>query len=364
LKNNLYKRIVTKLIIMLTISAASTLLFLFCIYTTLRILLNYGVRTLWLYFNIIDEKIGIQSCYLLLGFLFFIGIILILSFKPIHSFIRIIESVKEIEAGHFDHRIALKSDDELSQLAMGINRIVDELQRSQLDELKAEQTKSELITNVSHDLRTPLTSILGYLRLIGEDHYKDEVELRYYTDIAYAKSRRLERMVNDLFDYTQMSYGQNRLNRSKINLTDLIGQLAADYSFQLREAKMEMRLSYQEDIATILADGDKLMRALENLISNAIRYSKHGKFIDVSVKQSADHVILHIMNDGMPIAAADLPYIFERFYRAEKSRSEHTGGSGLGLAIVKSIVDAHEGTITVSSNEQHTVFEMKLPLYI
>lgn len=349
---------------MLTISAMSTLIFLFFIYTTLKILLSSGHQTTWLYFNIIDEKIGIQICYFLVGFLFFVGVMLVLSYKPIHYFMQIIESVREIESGHFDHRIATKSDDELSQLAMGINRIVDRLQRSQLDELKAEQTKSELITNVSHDLRTPLTSILGYLRLIGEDRYKDELELRYYTDIAYAKSRRLERMVNDLFDYTQMSYGQNRLNRSKINITDLIGQLAADYSFQLHEANMEIRLSYQEGIAMILADGDKLMRALENLISNAIRYSKYGKLIDVCVKQQEKHVILQIINDGMPISAADLPFIFERFYRAEKSRSEHTGGSGLGLAIVKSIVDAHDGTITVRSNEQQTVFEIKLPLYV
>lgn len=349
---------------MLTISAVSTLIFLFCIYTTLRILLNYGDRTVWQYFNIIDEKIGIQSCYFLLGFVFYIGIILVLSFKPIHYFMRIIESVKEIEAGHFDHRIAIQSEDELSQLAMGINRIVDRLQRSQQDERKAEQTKNELITNVSHDLRTPLTSILGYLRLISEDRYKDEVELRYYTDIAYTKSRRLERMVNDLFDYTQMSYGQSRLNRSKINITDLISQLAADFSFQLREANMEIRLSYQKEVAMTLADGDKLMRALENLISNAILYSKYGRFIDVIVNQSTEHIILQIMNDGMPISSADLPYIFERFYRAEKSRSEHTGGSGLGLAIVKSIVDAHKGTITVSSHVQHTVFEIKLPLTI
>lgn len=103
--------------------------------------MNYGDRTVWQYINIIDEKIGIQSCYFLLGFVFYIGIILVLSFKPIHYFMRIIESVKEIEAGHFDHRIAIQSEDELSQLAMGINRIVDRLQRSQQDELKAEQTK-------------------------------------------------------------------------------------------------------------------------------------------------------------------------------------------------------------------------------
>jgi len=229
-------------------------------------------------------------------------------------------------------------------------------------ELQAEQSKSELITNVSHDLRTPLTSIIGYLRLIGEDRYQDEVELRYYTDIAYKKSRRLERMVNDLFEYTQMSYGKNILNRSVIDMHALIGQLAADFTFQLSEAGMEIRVSDQMGKSVILADGEKLMRALENLISNAMKYSKAGKYIDVSVTQSADQVIVQLKNYGPKIPASDLTHIFERFYRAEKSRSEQTGGSGLGLAIVKSIIEAHEGSITVSSSEQETVFEISLPL--
>lgn len=362
MKNNMTKPIIYKMILLLTISAVSMLPLLFGVYFTLKLQLSSGNKTVWHFFNIVDDSIGIHNCYAIAGFVFFIVIFITLSLKHIRYFVRINQIVQEIEDGNFTHRIPIRSKDELSQLAGGINRIVDRLQRSLEEELKDEHMKSELITNVSHDLRTPLTSIIGYLQLISEDRYQDEVELRYYTDIAYEKSRRLERLVNDLFEYTQLSYGPNVLRRSKINLIDLVSQLAADFSFQLREADMEIRLSYQVESALILADGDKLMRALENLFSNAIKHGKDGRAIDVTVSQSAEQVNLQIMNDGAPIPSSDLPFIFERFYRSEKSRSEQTGGSGLGLAIVKSIINAHEGAISVSTSEQHTVFDIKLPL--
>jgi signal transduction histidine kinase len=237
-----------------------------------------------------------------------------------------------------------------------------QLKKSMEEERLAVQAKNELITNVSHDLRTPLTSIIGYLRLIEEDRYKDEVELRYYTNIVYEKSRRLERMVNDLFEYTKISYGDNVLKRSDINLNELIGQLAADFSPQLAEADMEIRLSFQQEKVIISADGDMLMRALENLLSNAIKYGKHGRHLDVDVEQASDSVHIRIINYGQPIPLSDLPQIFDRFYRVEKSRSEETGGSGIGLAIVKSIIELHQGSITVSSTERQTVFEVTLSL--
>jgi signal transduction histidine kinase len=237
-----------------------------------------------------------------------------------------------------------------------------QLKKSMEEERLAVQAKNELITNVSHDLRTPLTSIIGYLRLIEDDRYKDEVELRYYTNIAYEKSRRLERMVNDLFEYTKISYGENVLKRSDINLNELIGQLAADFSLLLAEADMEIRLSFQQEKVIIVADGDMLMRALENLLSNAIKYGKHGRHIDVDVQLASDSVHIRIINYGQSIPSSDLTQIFDRFYRVEKSRSEETGGSGIGLAIVKSIIELHQGSITVSSTERQTVFEVTLPL--
>jgi signal transduction histidine kinase len=241
--------------------------------------------------------------------------------------------------------------------------MASQLQASLEEERLAVKGKNELVTNVSHDLRTPLTSIIGYLQLINEDRYQDEVELRYYVDIAYDKSLRLNRLVNDLFEYTSMGYGQTVLVLHEIDLLELIGQVAADFTLQLSDAGMELRLALPEDKIIILADGDKLMRVFENLISNAIKYGKEGRKIRISVAPESDTMVtIRVVNYGIPIPARDLPYIFERFYRAEKSRSDETGGSGLGLAIVKSIIDLHEGSITASSDEHETVFQVKLPI--
>jgi signal transduction histidine kinase len=294
----------------------------------------------------------------------FVCYVFVLSWKHIRYLVQITDAVKLIADGRLDHQIGVRTQDELGELASNINQMASQLKASIEEERLAVKGKNELVTNVSHDLRTPLTSIMGYLQLINEDRYQDEVELRYYVDIAYTKSRRLNRLVNDLFEYTSMGYGQTVLVRKEIDLLELIGQVAADYTLQLSEASMVLQLVLPEERMIIHADGDKLMRAFENLITNAIKYGKDGKRMDIVVKKESDSsVVVRVVNYGKPIPAIDLPRIMERFYRAEKSRSDETGGSGLGLAIVKSIIDLHDGSITVSSDEHETAFEVRLPLY-
>jgi signal transduction histidine kinase len=310
----------------------------------------------------LNYYVGIPVVPSVAAVILFVFYIMLFSYGTVRYLKQITDAVSRISGGDLDRHVPVESDDELGTLASHINQMAAQLKKSMEEERLAVQAKNELITNVSHDLRTPLTSIIGYLRLIEEDRYKDEVELRYYTNIAYEKSRRLERMVNDLFEYTKISYGENVLKRSDINLNELIGQLAADFSPQLADADMEIRLSFQQEKVIIAADGDMLMRALENLLSNAIKYGKHGRHIDVDVQLTSDSVHIRIINYGQSIPSSDLPQIFDRFYRVEKSRSEETGGSGIGLAIVKSIIELHQGSIAVSSTERQTVFEVTLPL--
>jgi signal transduction histidine kinase len=232
------------------------------------------------------------------------------------------------------------------------------------EERRAVKSKQELVTNVSHDLRTPLTSIFGYLQYIRENRYKDEVELMYYVDIAYQKARRLERMVNDLFDYTRMAYGQTKLARTQIDLTELLSQLAAELDPFVRQAEMELHLDGPEERLMLPADGDKLVRVFENLISNAVRYGKDGRRIDIIVRSDKvnNRAVVRVINYGDPIPAAQLPLIFERFHRVDKSRSDETGGTGLGLAIARSIVELHGGTIEAASSDAETCFTVTLPL--
>lgn len=298
----------------------------------------------------------VTGSFLVLVFFF------LLSQRIISYLGEITQGVREIAKGNLNYEIAAKSADELGTMAETINSMTKQLKKSIEEERLAEKTKNELITGVSHDLRTPLTSILGYLELIENDRYQDEVEFRYYTRVAYEKALRLKKLIDDLFEYTSIHDKGPQLETKKINLNGLLKQLAEEFNPMLTQVGMAYRLIEDGAQLTILADGNQLMRAYENLISNAIRYGKKGKFIDIRLSQDREEAVVQIINFGEPIPERDLPHIFDRFYRAEKSRSSQSGGSGLGLAITKSIVEMTGGKIMVQSSRDLTVFETRFPL--
>lgn len=272
----------------------------------------------------------------------------------------IIRHVTIIAEGRFDHKVPVRPVADLGELSANINNLVAKLKQSMDEERRAEQTKNELITNVSHDLRTPLTSITGYLGLIDQDRYRDEVELRHYVSMAYEESQRLSRMVQDLFEYTRLRNREMKLARNRINLVEMIRQMAAHFQIRLEEARMEPRLYLGQPYLFVLGDGEKLRRVFENLMSNAIQYGKDGKFLDVIGRVEGPDIVVEIVNYGEPIPRDELPRIFDRFYRVEKSRSLHSGGSGIGLAIVKQTVELHRGSIDVSSDDERTAFTVRL----
>lgn|GEM_PF-527446 len=272
----------------------------------------------------------------------------------------IIRHVKIIAEGRFDHKVPVRPLADLGELSANINDLVTKLKQAMEEERRAEQTKNELITNVSHDLRTPLTSITGYLGLIDQDRYRDEVELRHYVGMAYEESQRLSRMVQDLFEYTRLRNREMKLARSRINLVEMLRQMTAHFQIRLEEAGMEPRLYFGQPHLFILGDGEKLRRVFENLMSNAIQYGKEGKLLDVVGRMEGPDVVIEIVNYGEPIPRDELPRIFDRFYRIEKSRSLHSGGSGIGLAIVKQTVELHGGAIDVSSDDERTAFTVRL----
>lgn len=243
--------------------------------------------------------------------------------------------------------------DSLQDILMQSEEAIEEVK-------KAEQLKNDLITNVAHDLRSPLTSILGYLELINQDRYRDEVELRHYIQVVYDKSSSLHTLINDIFEYTYMQNQPSKLTFHAVNMEELLNQLAIHSKTQLERNGMEYRFYSSVKHSIVMADGGKLIRVLENLIQNAIRYGNEGKYIDIALRDTEEIIEIEIANYGHPIPPSDLPYIFDRFYRVEKSRSHYTGGSGLGLAIAKSIIDQHNGTIEVVSNPTRTAFTIKL----
>jgi signal transduction histidine kinase len=283
-------------------------------------------------------------------------------YKKIKYFVEVDQFMNDITTGNLDKKIPENENHLLGKLAKNMNTIIEKLNKSMEEERLAEQTKYDLITNVSHDLRTPLTSILGYLDLVDKDYYKDEIQLRYYVNIAYEKSKRLNVLINDLFEYTITKNSTLILKKEEVNLIELLNQLYLEFRIQFKNLNMECRTFFSEDKLFINGDAIKLARAFENLINNGIRYGKQSKYIDIVTRKENSIGIIEIINYGEPIPAVDLPFIFDRFYRAEKSRSTSTGGSGLGLAITKNIINLHKGEISIESNYEKTTFIIKLPL--
>ncbi len=307
------------------------------------------------------DRFGLLTTYITVSLVFFFIYFFALSRSTIRYLMRISQGIEQIAGGDFESRLPVRGGDELGALAENINKMTAQLKLSIEEERRTERTKAELVTNVSHDLRTPLTSIVGYLGLIEEDRYRDEVELRHYVQIAYEKSTRLKTMIDDLFEYTRTSGGIG-LRLSPINLVEMIGQLAAQFRLQFEQAEVKCRLALPDHSILVDADGDKLVRVFENLVVNAIQYGKEGRQIDIAVWSERGLAVVEIVNYGEPLPASVIPLLFERFYRGEQSRSRNTGGSGLGLAIAKNIVELHHGQISAASAEGKTSFKVELPL--
>lgn len=311
----------------------------------------------------LDSAIGAFPVMLITGIVLSFGYYILLSQPTIRYIEEMSRAMGQVARGDFDVSLPPRGSDELGQLGRRLQNMAHQLKIAIDREREADQARYELITAVSHDLRTPLTSVLGYLQLIDEDRYDDEVELRYYVDMAYGKSKQLKRLIDQLFEFTRTSHGALKLRPVEINPAELLEQVAEEFVPVLQEAGMEYKLSLPEDRLTLRADPDLLVRVLENLISNAIRYGRDGKVVELELAEEprAGLVLIRVANRGNPIPEHELSHIFESFYRVERSRSGKTGGAGLGLAIVRNIVTLHGGGVQAYNEGDRTVFQIHLP---
>lgn len=275
----------------------------------------------------------------------------------------IIDELHYIANGHFDHRIPFRVSGDVQRVVDSVNALVDSVINSMDEERAIEKSKDELITNVSHDIRTPLTSIIGYLGLIEDQQYHSEDDLLKYTHTAFLKSKQMKSLVDDLFEYTKVRQTDTPLSLNNIDLAAMLEQLGA--SFELEAQKKGMTIGSTSEPATLMmeADPEKLVRVFNNLVSNALKYGDGGKEINLNAKRLSDNELeVRVTNDGPKIPKESLALIFERFYRVEESRSKETGGTGLGLAIAQSIVALHGGYIFVESDDELTSFVIHLPV--
>ena len=285
---------------------------------------------------------------------------LLLQSRSMRYISRISSAMREIAEGDLNITLDVEGDDEFADMAENLNNMVEELRQLMDRERESERTKNELITNVAHDLRTPLTSIIGYLELLSGPVKLNEEMQKKYLDITYKKSKRLQKLIEDLFGFTKLNYGKISMKVSKVDIVKLLSQMLEEFYPNFMEKNLAYELQSNVTAKVITADGNLLARLFDNLINNAIKYGSEGKKIIVKVDATDTVVTVSVTNFGYVIPKEELPLLFEKFYRVEQSRSVNTGGTGLGLAIAKNIVDMHGGTIGVTSDLNGTVFTVKL----
>lgn len=298
--------------------------------------------------------------YVLLGIGVFSVSFLLLQSRSMRYISRISAAMREIAEGDLNITLDVEGDDEFADMAENLNNMVEELRQLMDRERESERTKNELITNVAHDLRTPLTSIIGYLELLSGPVKLNEEMQKKYLDITYKKSKRLQKLIEDLFGFTKLNYGKISMKVSKVDIVKLLSQMLEEFYPNFMEKNLAYELQSNVTAKVITADGNLLARLFDNLINNAIKYGSEGKKIIVKVDATDTVVTVSVTNFGYVIPKEELPLLFEKFYRVEQSRSVNTGGTGLGLAIAKNIVDMHGGTIGVTSDLNGTVFTVKL----
>jgi signal transduction histidine kinase len=274
---------------------------------------------------------------------FIIGVpLFIIILRRTGSFNKILINAKALANGKFEPDLEIKGKSVIAKLAEDINKMKYGVETSQTAQAKSERLKTELITNVSHDLRTPLTSIITYTELLKNPDIAEE-ERSTYIEIIDRKSQRLKVLIEDLFEASKMASGSIELSKQKVDIVQLLQQALAEYNETIQSSQVQFRVSNTEHPLYAFVDGQKMWRVFENLIGNMINYSLENTRAFISVKEEKDQVIITFKNISKYELSENTDELFERFKRGDESR--HTDGSGLGLAIAKSIVDLHGGSL-------------------
>ena len=272
----------------------------------------------------------------------------------------ILHAIKKISSGDLNTNIDVRGDNEFSEIAANINKMSEEIRVLMESERHNEKSKNEMITNIAHDLRTPLTSILGYLDLINKRELTEDTK-KEYLKIVYKKSKKLQDLIESLFSFTKTNSSKLVLKIDKIDIIKLLCQLMEEFYPNFEDKGITCSVNTNIDSYVIDGDGTLLARLFDNLINNAVKYGADGKRIDVKIIAENNIVKIAVINYGKVIPQDELPLIFDKFYRVDQARNSGTGGTGLGLAIAKNITELHHGVIEVTSDLGGTVFSVTLP---
>lgn len=331
----------------------------------------------------LNRSIAIQTFILLFGFFlagvgFIFGLfepvllliyavfVLFLGFPALFIYMRrmgylsrILKATDDMAAGRLNSDIKVIGRSPLAKHAVNLNNLREGVEQSVSSQAKSERLKTELITNVSHDLRTPLTSIITYTDLLKNPNLSDE-ERAEYVDILDRKSQRLKTLIEDLFEVSKMSSGTMELYKQRVDLAQLVQQAIGEHTEKMAEIPLDFRISVPEEPMPAVLDGQRWWRMLDNLIGNALKYSLPGTRVFVTLRESGGMAELIVKNITAYELNENVDELYERFKRGDASR--HTDGSGLGLAIAQSIVDMHGGTMTIDVDGDLFKVTVRVPL--
>ena len=277
--------------------------------------------------------------------------------KPLRYLDEVIDASEELVTSR-EQPVRLSAP--LRSVQEELNRFREQALRSERAAREAEQRKNELIVYLAHDLKTPLTSVIGYLTLLRDEPDLSPESRARFTGVALDKAERLEELINEFFDITRFSLSSLTLDVERVNFSRMLEQIAFEFQPLLAEKNLEIDLQIPPDVQAAL-DPNKMERVLDNLLRNAAYYATPGTRILLALRAQADGVQVLVQNRGKTIPKEKLDRIFERFFRLDESRSSNTGGAGLGLAIAKEIVEQHGGAISAASADGVISFTVSLP---
>ena len=363
MKNNFFKTYFIRFVLNIFFS---TLLFFvatfFLIYNFCFI--NNNNNSIVLHNNLVlnVDVLTLVLC-MFLGVIVFSITFLFLEIKRVTYIDEIFKKIINISNGKYSDIISIDANDDLSNVALNVNLIQNKILELVEKEAVSENTKNELITNVAHDLRTPLTSIIGYIDILKNNKKLEKSKKDSFLEIVYEKSLKLENLIEDLFSYTKLSYGKMNAEFMRVDIVRLINQLVSEMYPLFVNNHLNYSIETNVEELFLNIDPKLIARLFENLINNAIKYGKDGKNIIIRINKTNQKILrVSVINFGEIIPSESLNRLFDRFYRTDSSRSSKIGGSGLGLAIVKNIVEIHNATINVKSDKNGTEFYVEFNL--
>ena len=265
--------------------------------------------------------------------------------------VKLKKATKNIKEGNLDFVLEVEGNDEFSQLCQDFEEMRKRLKESTEEKILMDKENKELISNISHDLKTPITAVKGYVEGIMDGVADTPEKMDRYVRTIYNKTNEMDHLINELTFYSKIDTNRIPYTFSKLNVEDYFSDCAEELGLEMETRGIELvYANYVEKDVQVIADGEQIRRVIHNIISNAIKYMEKPKgIIQLRVKDVGDFIQVEIEDNGKGIAAKDLPYIFDRFYRTDVSRNSSKGGSGIGLSIVKKIMEDHGGKVWATS---------------